>query len=377
MCHLALPDLDPACGPRAHCAQPHRSFVGCQLTTQYPATPLHPRPRPPPPPPPPMPRDWNGVDSPVKLKLEMPDEFMNEPVFATREGMFKQYGFNLKASNNLALDRVQPDIRSAECKAVKYPRPTEMPQVSVIIIYYNEAMSTLLRNLLGVLNRSPPDLLGEILLVDDNSTLEQLKYLPEHVARLPHSARSKIRMVHRNIHNGIVGARNRGADEAKHDIILFLDSHAEVTPGWLEPLVFRIHEDPTRVVIPDLRPIDLNTLRIPGGSSWPPYKGSFNWRLSFIIVGADPDKDLAPGFENNQHVAPVRSPIMPGGLFAMVSFALSAIIVVCARAWRGFGHFRLRPGWGWLIAPGGERGHRVSLKSRPIIKMFVSSGVRL
>ena len=139
-------------------------------------------------------------------------------------------------------------------------------------------------------------------------------------------------MVHRNIHNGIVGARNRGADEAKHDIILFLDSHAEVTPGWLEPLVFRIHEDPTRVVIPDLRPIDLNTLRIPGGSSWPPYKGSFNWRLSFIIVGADPDKDLAPGFENNQRVAPVRSPIMPGGLFAMVSFVLSAIVVVRAPA---------------------------------------------
>ena len=59
------------------------------------------------------------MDSPVKLKLEMPDEFMNEPCFETREGMFKQYGFNLKASNNLALDRVQPDIRSAECKAVQ------------------------------------------------------------------------------------------------------------------------------------------------------------------------------------------------------------------------------------------------------------------
>lgn len=79
--------------------------------------------------------------------------------------MFRQYGFNLKHSNEIPLVRDQRDIRSPECKAVTYPRPTEMPQVSVIIIYYNEAMSTLLRNVMGVLNRTPPDLLGELLLV--------------------------------------------------------------------------------------------------------------------------------------------------------------------------------------------------------------------
>ena len=39
---------------------------------------------------------------------------------------------------------------------MKYPSNQEMPQVSVIIIFYNEAMSTLLRNLMGVLNLSPP-----------------------------------------------------------------------------------------------------------------------------------------------------------------------------------------------------------------------------
>jgi polypeptide N-acetylgalactosaminyltransferase len=226
-----------------------------------------------------------------------------------------RYGFNLKASNEIPLARDQADIRSPECRAVTYPRPTEMPLSSVIIIFYNEAMSTLLRNVIGVLNRTPPDMLGELLLVDDNSSLPQLELLEEHLARIePKAARDKIRLVRRKIHNGIVGARNRGAEEARHEIIVFLDSHAEVTPGWLEPLVARIHEDRTRVVIPDLRPIDLNRLTIPGGSSWPPYKGSFNWRLSFIIIGADPEKDV---IGTNKRVGPVRSPIMPGGLFAM------------------------------------------------------------
>ena len=189
-----------------------------------------------------------------------------------------------------------------------------MPKVSVIIIFYNEAMSTLLRNLVGVLNLSPPDLLGEVVMVDDNSSLPQLKYLEEHLDRFPPVVKSKIRLVRRKVHNGIVGARNRGAEEAKHDIILFLDSHAEVTPGWLEPLVARVHEDRTRVVIPDLRSINLDRITIGGGEAWPPYKGSFNWRLGFTIIGADPDKDV---IGNVKRVGPVKSPVMPGGLFAM------------------------------------------------------------
>ena len=88
-----------------------------------------------------------------------------------REATFKQYGVNLKESNKIPLDRKQPDIRSGLCKAVQYPPVLEMPKVSVIIIFYNEAMSPLLRNLVGVLNESPPDLLGEVVMVDDNSNI--------------------------------------------------------------------------------------------------------------------------------------------------------------------------------------------------------------
>jgi polypeptide N-acetylgalactosaminyltransferase len=119
-----------------------------------------------------------------------------------------------------------------------------------------------------------------------------------------------IRMFHRDVHDGIVGARIRGA-KAKHPIILFLDSHSEVTPGWIEPLVARIHEDRTRVVVPNIRGFNLETLQIVPGDLWPPAKGSFNWRLSFTIVPASVERDLVG--TGPKKTRPIKSPIMPGG----------------------------------------------------------------
>lgn len=246
---------------------------------------------------------------PVKLELRLDDKYLNQPAFANERSMFRQYGFNLARSNKLPLDRELPDVRSKQCKAVTYPKG--MPKVSIIIIFYNEALSTLMRNVLSCLNRSPPELVGEVLLVDDNSTLPELEeHLQEHLTRLP----SIVRYVKRNVHNGIVGARNRGAKEAKYPVIAFVDSHAEVFPGWLEPLLVRIHEDRKRVVVPQLRPINKNSLSVSGGDMWPPSKGSFNWRLTFTIVQADLSKDM---IGTEPYISPVRSPIMPGGIFAM------------------------------------------------------------
>jgi polypeptide N-acetylgalactosaminyltransferase len=87
-----------------------------------------------------------------------------------------------------------------------------MPPVSVIIIFFNEPVSTLMRNIVGVLNRTPPKYLGEIVLVDDNSSLPELEYLSPHLEKLPQAAQKKIRLVRRDVHNGIVGARVRGAE---------------------------------------------------------------------------------------------------------------------------------------------------------------------
>ena len=65
-----------------------------------------------------------------------------------------------------------PDTRDPQCKAVKYD--ADLPSVSVVIIFTNEAWTPLLRTVWSVLDKTPPEHLHEIILVDDFSDKKHL-----------------------------------------------------------------------------------------------------------------------------------------------------------------------------------------------------------
>ncbi len=79
-----------------------------------------------------------------------------------------RYQLNLVASDKVPLDRELEDVRRPECKEVAYP--AKLPKAAVIVVFHNEAWSTLLRTVHSVINASPRELLSEIILVDDYST---------------------------------------------------------------------------------------------------------------------------------------------------------------------------------------------------------------
>ena len=46
----------------------------------------------------------------------------------------------------------------------------KLPKASIVICFYNEAKSTLLRTIFSIFDRTPFDLIQEIVLVDDYSS---------------------------------------------------------------------------------------------------------------------------------------------------------------------------------------------------------------
>lgn len=95
------------------------------------------------------------------------------------------------------------------CINVQYPK--KLPQVSVVIVYHNEAWSTLIRTVWSVITQSPKALLKEIVLVDDFSEKEYLgRPLQEYVRNFPVTvilARTISRV-------GLIQARLLGAKKA-------------------------------------------------------------------------------------------------------------------------------------------------------------------
>nr|DBA25074.1 TPA: hypothetical protein GDO54_012647 [Pyxicephalus adspersus] len=244
--------------------------------------------------------DTNGNFSPEMGMI------FNEQDQDVRDIGYQKHAFNLLISNRLGYHRDIPDTRDPKCAKRTYP--TELPVASVVICFYNEAFSALLRTVHSVLDRTPANLLHEIILVDDNSELDDLKiqldnYIQEN---LP----NKVKVVRNKHREGLIRGRMVGASHATGDVLVFLDSHCEVNEMWLQPLLAPIKENTKTVVCPVIDIISADTLMY---SSSPVVRGGFNWGLHFKWDPV-PMSDLGgpDGF-----TAPFRSPTMAGGLFAM------------------------------------------------------------
>lgn len=137
-----------------------------------------------------------GIGEKGKAETLSPDE--NDE----KDKLFRQNGFNALLSDKISLNRSVPDIRHPKCKDKKYL--SELPSVSVIVPFYNEHWTTLLRTVFSVLNRSPSELLTEIILVDDCSQKDFLKKkLDDFIER----NLQKVRIIHLPERGGLITAR--------------------------------------------------------------------------------------------------------------------------------------------------------------------------
>ena len=55
-------------------------------------------------------------------------------------------------------------------RCLKKSYPEDLPNIGVVLIYLNEALSIIKRAMRSIIDRTPKHLLKEIILVDDNSS---------------------------------------------------------------------------------------------------------------------------------------------------------------------------------------------------------------
>ncbi|KAL3116138.1 hypothetical protein niasHT_007438 [Heterodera trifolii] len=217
--------------------------------------------------------------------------------------------FNLMASDRMSLSRSLPDVRRRQCRQKQYPPADKLPNTSVIIVFHNEAFSTLARTITSVVSRSPPSLVHELILVDDFSARKFLRTELEHfLKRL--SVRTKLIRAQKRV--GLIRARLMGAQEAQGKVLTFLDSHCECTVGWLEPLLARIGEEKKTVACPIIDVINDRTFAYQKGIEL--FRGGFNWNLQFRWYSVPLSIALA---RSADPTAPISSPTMAGGLFSI------------------------------------------------------------
>ncbi|XP_027293077.1 polypeptide N-acetylgalactosaminyltransferase 5 [Cricetulus griseus] len=222
------------------------------------------------------------------------------------ERRWKEGNFNVYLSDLIPVDRAIEDTRPAEC--AEQLVHNDLPTTSIIMCFVDEVWSALLRSVHSILNRSPPHLIKEILLVDDFSTKDYLKdNLDKYMSQFP-----KVRILRLKERHGLIRARLAGAQNATGDVLTFLDSHVECNVGWLEPLLERVYLNRKKVACPVIEVIndkDMSYMTVDNFQ-----RGVFTWPMNFGWRTIPPDVVAKSGIKETDII---RCPVMGCGLFSI------------------------------------------------------------
>uniref|UniRef100_A0A8C1AQJ7 Polypeptide N-acetylgalactosaminyltransferase n=1 Tax=Cyprinus carpio carpio TaxID=630221 RepID=A0A8C1AQJ7_CYPCA len=219
------------------------------------------------------------------------------------EDLFQKYGYNAFLSDQLPLDRELPDTRDHRCIGREYPH--NLPTLSVVLIYLDEALSVIQRAICSIINRTPAHLLKEIILLDDHSTNEDLQtQMHVYINYINEKHPGLVKMVTHSQQRGLSQARISGWKAATGDVLAILDAHIEVQIKWAEPLLARIQADRTLVLSPVFDKVNYYDLQV---TKYAAFAHGFDWALWCTYVEF-PQK----WYDQNDPSQPGKSPSVMG-----------------------------------------------------------------
>lgn len=107
--------------------------------------------------------------------------------------------------------------------------------------------------------RTPLDILKEIIVVDDGSTPPLSELFASDSRQLLKSKRCNVRIVRHELTIGLMAAKLTGGKAALGDVIGFFDCHVAPQLHWEREIMQKIQENPRRMVVPAITDLDMDT----------------------------------------------------------------------------------------------------------------------
>lgn len=221
----------------------------------------------------------------------------------------RKYFLNVVASDLIPLNRLVPDSRPPNCKSKTYRH--DLPTTSVIIPFYDEWPSILVRTVYSIINRTPRHLLQEIILVDDASTMSELKEPLDWYIKTNFPT-GLIKIIHVPTRQGLIKARLKGWKLSKGEVVVFFDSHMEVNLDWLQPLLTEIKINRKTVAMGVLDYINSETFEYRFNEGYMTRYG-FDWRLVFFET-----------FFRQDQIGPSEESTRPGTVMVGAAYAIDS-----------------------------------------------------
>jgi len=184
---------------------------------------------------------------------------------------------------------------------VKAPQPTTPPfggtppspdvKTISVVLPCAEERETALRTVQRFCERTPPQNLEEIIVVDDGSVPPLASMFAQDERRLDQNKSCKLRFLRHDRTIGLMAAKLTGGSAAQGDIIAFIDCHCAPQFHWEEPIIQLVRENPRRLVVPEISRLDYDTFD-EAKSSWVFSKCYLDFDGEFIWF--DDDSEYIP-----------------------------------------------------------------------------------
>ncbi|KAK0039708.1 polypeptide N-acetylgalactosaminyltransferase 13 [Biomphalaria pfeifferi] len=219
---------------------------------------------------------------------------------------YRQFSFNKYLNDRISMSRRLPDTRPDGCEDTAVDHSKMTLTASVVVVFYNEPWTMLLRTVYSIVDRSPAALLKEVILVDDGSTADWLLY-----PKLEHylSVLTKVQILRLPAKVGLTKARMLGEAAMSGDVVVFLHASCECTTGWLQPLLQRIQNDNVSMAVPVVNAINADTFKYTAEPMSMTTVGSFTWDFR---ITKRPVKEVPTSWDER-----VTCPVVADGIFAV------------------------------------------------------------